>query len=349
MSPQKRLWAIVLAGGEGVRLRPLVRHVCGDERPKQYAPLADSRSLLRQTLDRVMLRIAPERTVVVTHRRHARYMAAEVAGFPSLRALVQPEDRGTGAGILFPAHWIRWRDPEAAVAVFPSDHFILEEMAFMDHVVNVAGFVERQPGWLVLLGARPTSPEVEYGWIEPGAALGGPAGGGIFRVRRFWEKPSEDDAWACFASGCLWNTFVFIAKVATLLEAGRQFLPDLSERLDRLAPFQGTEDEPWAVQQAYALAPKANFSRAVLAAVPRFLAVSALPALTWSDWGTPGRVLQSLRTAGISPPWLRHVGLPPEGRREWRGTAEPDGAPRKGVGAPDGAMKPCTQPSSGCG
>jgi len=35
----RSLWAVVLAGGEGVRLRPLVRRAFGDERPKQFCPL----------------------------------------------------------------------------------------------------------------------------------------------------------------------------------------------------------------------------------------------------------------------------------------------------------------------
>ncbi len=301
------LWAIVLAGGEGIRLRPLTRRVCGDERPKQYAALVDSRSLLRQTLDRVALRVSLERTVVVGHGRHVPYLEAEFTGAPTPRVLLQPEDRGTAAGVLFPAYWIHWQDPATTVAVFPSDHFIQEETVFMEHVVKVAAFVGRHPGWLVLLGARPTEPETEYGWIEPGPQLAEIGANPINRARRFWEKPSEETARACFSVGCLWNTFVLIAKVGTLLEAGRQFLLDLSDRLARIAPFVGTEDERWAVQQAYALAPTANFSRAVLEPCPPFLAVSRLPALTWSDWGTPDRVVESLRRAGISPPWLREV------------------------------------------
>ncbi|MBI1893764.1 MAG: hypothetical protein HYS14_06600, partial [Candidatus Rokubacteria bacterium] len=64
------LWGIVLAGGEGVRLRPLTRRVYGEERPKQYAALIGSRSLLRQTLDRLAGVIPLERTVVVTLRSH---------------------------------------------------------------------------------------------------------------------------------------------------------------------------------------------------------------------------------------------------------------------------------------
>src|SRR5215470_3369189 len=53
----KEFWAIVLAGGEGVRLRSLVRRALGDDRPKQYARLLSDRSLLGQTLDRVSLGI----------------------------------------------------------------------------------------------------------------------------------------------------------------------------------------------------------------------------------------------------------------------------------------------------
>jgi len=49
------LCGIVLAGGEGLRLRPLTRRLYGDERPKQYAAVVGARSMLRQTLDRVRL------------------------------------------------------------------------------------------------------------------------------------------------------------------------------------------------------------------------------------------------------------------------------------------------------
>src|SRR5215468_10174592 len=101
------VWAIVLAGGEGVRLRPLVRHVCGDERPKQYVPLLDSRTLLRQTVDRAAQLVPAERIIVVTLQDHATYVANELRAGQTFRILVQPEGRGTAAGVLFPAHWIQ--------------------------------------------------------------------------------------------------------------------------------------------------------------------------------------------------------------------------------------------------
>ncbi|HWM78355.1 MAG TPA: sugar phosphate nucleotidyltransferase, partial [Methylomirabilota bacterium] len=109
VSENGNLWAIVLAGGEGVRLRALTRRLYGDDRPKQYAALVGARSLLRQTLDRVGLLIPPERTVVVTLASHARYVEAELRGAPRPHVLAQPYDRGTAAGIFLPAHWIRLR------------------------------------------------------------------------------------------------------------------------------------------------------------------------------------------------------------------------------------------------
>jgi len=302
------LWAIVLAGGEGVRLRRLVRHVCGDERPKQFAPLVGSRSLLRATLDRVGLGIPSERTVVVAHGSHAGYLANEKARGPLPRLIVQPGDRGTAAAVLLAAHWLSWRDPEATLALFPSDHFVGNEPAFMDHVLGMAAFVRAEPEWAVLAGAVPTEAETEYGWIEPGARVGEVRGRPVHGVSKFVEKPPLDEARAMVAGGWLWNTLVLVGRVALLIEAGWRTLPALSDRLARIKPFADSDDEAWALQQAYLLAPKANFSHAVLEACPSILAVSRLPAtVSWSDWGTPDRVVRSFRGAKIVPPWLEEA------------------------------------------
>jgi mannose-1-phosphate guanylyltransferase len=297
------LWGIVLAGGEGVRLRALSRRICGEERPKQYVPVLGDRTLLGQTLDRVGLGIPTHRTAVVTLRSHARYFVERWAGPEPPHVLVQPADRGTAAGILLPVQWISRHDPGATVAVFPSDHFVSEPATFMAHVAQVAAWVDEHPDRLVLLGARASSPEVEYGWIEAAEPLGSSDDPRIWRVRRFWEKPSGERARICLEAGCLWNTFVLVGKIAAFLRAGREAVPQVGERLARVEPFLGTDDEAWALHQAYALIPNVSFARAILEPCPPSLAVAALPSLTWSDLGNPGRVFEVLAGVRRQPAW----------------------------------------------
>ena len=308
MADVRGLWAIVLAGGEGVRLRPLVRRMLGEERPKQFVKLLGPRSLLRQTLDRAALRISPDRTVVVTVRRHTGYVAEEFTGFAQPPyVLAQPEDRGTAAAILYAAQWIAWREPAATIAVLPSDHFILGEATFMAHVQEVAGALDRHPDRVVVLGAPPTSPEDEYGWIEPGATL---AGDEISAVRQFWEKPSEDRAQACLSAGCLWNTAIAVARVRAMLELGARALPEMSGRLAGLQRVRDSEQEMAALQEAYTLMPRASFSRAVLEPHPEHLGVSRLRRVTWCDLGSPRRVLHVLARMRVRPAWADRVDVP---------------------------------------
>ena len=58
-------WALVLAGGDGTRLKSLTRQIVGHEMPKQFCPIIGEKSLLEETLDRVSLVVAPNQTMVL--------------------------------------------------------------------------------------------------------------------------------------------------------------------------------------------------------------------------------------------------------------------------------------------
>jgi mannose-1-phosphate guanylyltransferase len=300
-----KTWAVILAGGEGVRLRPLIRHLYNEDLPKQYAVLMGDRSLLGQTLDRVARLVPPQRILVVTMASHLRYLDRDLRlSQDGPHVLAQPQDRGTAAAILSAAHWIEARDPAAAMMIFPSDHFVADEPGFARHAAIMTRFVEQQADWLVLLGICPTGPEPDFGWIQPGERMAAAEVAPIFRIRRFVEKPSVEMARAFWSAGALWNTFVVAGSVGAFIEAGRECVPRLEERLGRASAFQGAQEERWALGQAYALAPSANFSRSVLQMTTKPLAVAQMPDVGWHDLGTPARVLRMVRQLGLTPSWV---------------------------------------------
>jgi mannose-1-phosphate guanylyltransferase len=298
------LWGIVLAGGEGRRLLPLVREIHGEARPKQYATLLGTRSLLGATLDRVRLGIPLANTVVAALKRHRRFIDAEGAAGEMPTVILQPANRGTAAGVLLPARCILARDPRATIAVFPSDHHVEPAAGFMEHVADAARFVDEHPERIVLVGVTPTHAETEYGWAEAGEWLGRSGSSQFWSVSRFVEKPTVNGARACLERGALWNTFVIVARATTLMEAAREFVPLVQERLETVVPFLGSSWEAQALRRAYAAMPNTSLSASLFERCTSRLAVSRLSGVRWCDWGSPRRVIRHVRAEGLRPDWL---------------------------------------------
>jgi len=152
-------WAIILAAGEGVRLKEFVKEHFGSERPKQFSAIIGTRSMLQHTMARARKLVGGKQLRVVVCRSHLSYVKEEIASREQDALVVLPCNRETAASVLLPTLQIHHRDPSALVAVFPSDHFILQEDHFLAYVENAFRFVESFPDFLVLLGIRPTDPE----------------------------------------------------------------------------------------------------------------------------------------------------------------------------------------------
>ena len=296
-------WAIILAGGEGMRLRPLTRRIAGDERPKQFCPFVDGQTLLDRTRARVARIVQPDRMCLVLTRRHEPFYAPLLAAQPCGPLVVQPCGRGTAPAILYGLLRIAETAPLATVALFPSDHYVSDETGFMAHVEAGFAAVEARPELIILLGVEAAGPEVQYGWIEAGdRLLDGPAYP-VYRVRRFWEKPSRALAETLFERGCLWNTLVLVAGVPALLALIRQAAPDLYGAFMTAWLGRSTLGEREAMRSLYARLPSTNFSEGVLGTKAANLAVLPVRGITWSDWGEPARVFRTLERLGIHPEW----------------------------------------------
>jgi mannose-1-phosphate guanylyltransferase len=160
-------WAVILAGGDGTRLKSLTRHIAGDERPKQFCSVLGRGTLLEETQSRAALELAPERTLCVVNRAHENYYTPTLSCQAAKHLVVQPSNRGTAPAILYSLLRIAARDPKAVVTFFPSDHYISDNPKFMAQIRTALDTAHKRPDLVVLLGLEPESPEVEYGWIEP--------------------------------------------------------------------------------------------------------------------------------------------------------------------------------------
>jgi len=293
-------WAVLLAGGEGTRLQSLTRKIAGDLRPKQFCGLFGGKTLLRQTRDRVEPLFRRDRTLIVVTRTHERFYADELSQTGDSPILVQPQNRGTGVAIISAIFRILQAQPDAIVALLPSDHYYADDHAFQAAIRSAWGFARRHSKSVILLGAAAHAPEVEYGWIEPGPLIGKERATQLLRVNRFWEKPCLSQAQSLLDAGCLWNTFVAIGSGRAFLDLLNSQVPDVVQHISQGLAKDG-------VDAAYRGVRAVDFSREVLAQQPDRLLVLRDSTSGWADLGDPSRVIDTLVRNRIHTEWLSEL------------------------------------------
>jgi mannose-1-phosphate guanylyltransferase len=222
------VYAVILVGGKGKRLRPLSTDKC----PKAFLSITrDRKSMFRKTVDRIRKLVGSANIVVVANKMHAKLVKRDFPQIKRANLILEPVSRNTAPAVGFAVSVIAGRDRNALIAVLPTDHYIKDEKKQLKTVVTAIDFLREKKDAIIVFGIKPTFPSTEFGYIK---ILRSPSGkaSDVNKADRFVEKPDLGTARKYLKSGMyLWNSGAFIFAAETLLHSMRNSAPDIYRNL----------------------------------------------------------------------------------------------------------------------
>ena len=275
---QDRPYIVIMAGGIGSRFWPYSRN----NLPKQFLDiLGTGRSLLQMTYDRFLEIAQPDRFYVVTNQNYRDLVKEQLPDLGPDQILTEPIRRNTAICTAYAAYKIHAIDSEATLIVTPSDQLILQENRFIA-TVQRAIEAAKVKGRLITLGIRPNRADTGYGYIQ---YLENEDGDLAMKVKTFTEKPNPKLAKTFLESGdFVWNSGMFVWKVASLLEAFNENMPDVAETFEEGRNHFGKPTEQEFINRAYSLVKSVSLDNGIMEKSDKVFVI--LGDYGWSDLGS---------------------------------------------------------------
>ena len=283
------LYAVIMAGGSGTRFWPASRKL----RPKQLLALSGEQTMIQATSNRLKELVPAERQLILTNRILVEPIATQLPEHPRENVIGEPAKRDTAPCIGLAAALIAHRDPDAVMAVMPSDHMIGTDQQFCDAISAAERLVEKDPSRIVTFGIKPTYPAESFGYIQRGPALAdADATIGAFQVQQFREKPDRTTAEQYLASGdYYWNSGIFLWKASTILEALESRQPAMFSHIQAIADAIGDPEYENVLEREFDAIEGTSIDYAVMETYPNVAVIEA--PFSWDDvgsWQSLGRL-----------------------------------------------------------
>lgn len=273
-------FAVIMAGGQGTRLWPLST----PKRPKQFLKLIGDRTMLQETVHRILPLVQWQNIYVVTANQYTALVREQLPQLPPENIIGEPVGRGTAPCIGLAALALAKKDPHGVMAVLPADHAVQNEDHFRQLLAAAFKFAA-QGTHLITLGINPRRPATGYGYIQGGEVLTRVDGREILAVKRFTEKPSYERAREFLAQGgYFWNSGMFIFRVDTILEEIRAHLPNLRAGLTELSEHLGRSDYERVLSRVYSAQETVSIDKGVMEKSDRVVVIPT-GEIGWSDVG----------------------------------------------------------------
>lgn len=206
---KKLITPVILCGGFGTRLWPLSRF----NRPKQFIPFIDNRSLFQLTIERLVKLDSKKFNiceVIIVTNEDFRFLVLEQLKSISLnfklKIFLEPLSLNTAPALTLASLEANRNLQDPTLLVLSSDHFIRDGDKFLktieDSLLNCSNDI-------FLLGVKPSDPKIGFGYIKclPGER--------VRVVSSFIEKPNKEIAISLIDDdNSFWNSGIFILKTS---------------------------------------------------------------------------------------------------------------------------------------
>ena len=243
---------VILAGGSGERLWPL----SSPARPKQLIPFINGITLLEQTIVRIQSLIRSKNHLFILTNTDQQEAIKKIVGKQG-SVIVEPIGRNTAPAIASACAELYEKNPDAVIAILPSDHFIPESEnihALLTAAIAYASFYDK----LVLLGIKPTFAATGYGYIQY-TSTQQISGWTCYPIEHFHEKPDKEKAQEYLEKdGIAWNIGIFVGKVKTFIQEFETHAPNLWQNIQDYRSDKKKYDEIEPISIDHAIMEKSN-------------------------------------------------------------------------------------------
>lgn len=278
--------ALIMAGGEGKRFWPLSKKT----RPKQFLSLVGEKSLIRQTVDRILPLIPIDRIYIVTGEMYADLTLEHIPELPEQNLILEPDGKNTAPCIAYSSIILEKINEDSVTVVLPADHVIgdgqefREALSFAAKVADTKLDNEHHP--LITLGIKPTSAETGYGYIkDTDKKIVSSDNYSAYKVDKFTEKPDLETALNFLdQGGYYWNSGIFVWKNSSIISAFYELVPDWRSFMEEIYKNAGEQSEKKSVSQFYDTLSPGSIDKLILERSVNTLVIPI--SFPWSDVGS---------------------------------------------------------------
>lgn len=278
---------LILAGGKGTRLWPVSRL----QKPKQFQKLISDKTMLQETVERLMPAFSLKDIFISTNRVYADEVRKELPELPDENVIEEPIFRERASCVALASAIFSKCETDETVVILPSDHFIKNKEKLINVIFKADEFLKNKPDSLIAVGIRPVSAETGYGYIRLASSDRQTGSGSekgkldFLKAERFVEKPDLKTAREyCEDGNYFWNSSIYIWKNSAIIERFKKFIPDSYYRLCKIREAVGKKDFKKVVDAEYPLMDMTSIEYGILENDDRTFMV--VDDLGWSDVGS---------------------------------------------------------------